>query len=328
MTLATTGLGAEQMDIVYALAASPAYAGDRTCFAGRSSGLYGSHDGGLSWQPMYGSLGSTTALPTAAVVVSPAFATDRTLFAAAQEGVLRSRDGGETWDVVLLPSPPPLVVALAVSPNYEQDGVVFAGTAEDGVYHSEDRGKSWVAWNFGLFDLNIFCLAVSPAFALDETIYTGTESGIFQSTNGGRAWRELAFPGEWAPVFSLALSPDYSLESGTIYAGTESQGLFCSRDQGQTWERAGENVISADVGCVILSADSAAKTDLLVLTNGGVLLSRDDGVSWQDVSVSPAEGQGLTCMAAPLGLPPGAPLLIGLSEGTVRSVALPASIGV
>ena len=60
---------------------------------------------------------------------------------------------------------------------------------DDGVYRSADRGVRWVAFNFGLLDLHVSCLAVSPDYADDETLLAGTESGIFESTNGeiGRA---------------------------------------------------------------------------------------------------------------------------------------------
>jgi photosystem II stability/assembly factor-like uncharacterized protein len=66
----------------------------------------------------------------------------------------------------------------------------------------------------------------------------GPESGIFRSMNGGRAWREVDFPTEFAPVISLQLSPNYT-EDGTLYAGTESHGLFVSSDRGKTWSRLG-----------------------------------------------------------------------------------------
>jgi photosystem II stability/assembly factor-like uncharacterized protein len=311
-------------DVVYALMASPTFAADQTCFAARASGLYGSSDGGLTWQPLYGSLKSANALPTSAVAVSSDYGADHTLFAAVEGSVLRSRDGGQSWEIAPMPSSP-LIVTLCASPTFGRDGVLFAGTAQDGVYHSADRGNHWVAWNFGLYDLNILCVAVSPDFARDETLFVGTESGLYQSTNGGRAWRELAFPAEYTPVLSVALSPAYSLERGTLYAGTEASGLFRSVDQGQTWERLGENVLPADVSNVAVSADNQSCTDLLALTSAGILVSHDDGVTWQDVSPDLADGQGWTCVAAPCGLLPGAPILLGLSDGAVMRMVAPAS---
>ncbi|NIV35567.1 MAG: hypothetical protein GWN58_40785, partial [Anaerolineae bacterium] len=70
----------------------------------------------------------------------------------------------------------------------------------------------------------------------------GVDSGIFRSTNGGRAWREVDFSPDLAPVLSLALSPAYA-EDGILFAGTESHGLYRSQDGGRTWTRLGEERI-------------------------------------------------------------------------------------
>ena len=69
---------------------------------------------------------------------------------------------------------------------------------------STGGGLGWTAWNFGLLDLNVLCLAVSPDDAQDET--SPDRSGIFRSTNGGRAWREVA-PALVSTLFSAAFAP-------------------------------------------------------------------------------------------------------------------------
>ena len=77
-------------EIVYALAASPAFEQDGTCFAARPTGLNRSQDGGVTWQNAYASLELEAALTTAAVALSPAFETDTRVFAGVSGGVLRS----------------------------------------------------------------------------------------------------------------------------------------------------------------------------------------------------------------------------------------------
>jgi len=81
----------------------------------------------------------------------------------------------------------PLISALATSPNFADDGTILAGSIEDGVFCSMDRGVQWAAWNFGLLDLHVLCMALSPHFGRDETVFVGTETGLFRSTNGGHA---------------------------------------------------------------------------------------------------------------------------------------------
>lgn len=305
-------------DIVLALTASPDFANDGICFAGRNSGLYRSADGGDTWRFAYGALGLDTPLPTTAVAVSPAFASDRSLFAGAHGGILRSLDGGENWFVAMLPEPAPLVSTLVVSPNFAEDGTVLAGTLEDGIFQSADRGGSWAPWNFGLLDLGILALAISPDFARDRTIFAGTETGLYRSTNGGRAWREVeSFPTDLAPILSLALSPNYA-EDGTLFAGTEAHGLLQSTDRGHTWAALGEGAIAGAVNAIVPSPAFPARPDLLVMLNAALLVSRDGGRSWSDWPADADLAAGVTALAAPHGLGPDAPLLVGLVDGGVR----------
>jgi len=306
-------------DITYALAASPCFEQDGICFAARGSGLYRSENGGETWQSAYGALNLKASLPTMAVATSPDFASDRTVFAGVPGGILRSFDGGERWDVVQLPSPPPVVSALVVSPDYARDGIVMAGTVEDGVFSTSNRGGHWIAWNFGLLDLNTICMAISPDFALDETLFVGTDSGIFRSTNGGRAWREVDFPLELAPVLSLALSPGYS-EDGILFAGTEAHGLYRSVDRGRTWTRLGEDIIRSAVNAILLSPEFPEKGDVLVMQTGGLVFARDARQTWAEWPASVESGEGLACVVAPLGLSQDATLLVGLVAGGVQRI--------
>jgi len=315
----------DMQDTTYALAASPDFGRDGVCFAGRSSGLYRSDDGGRTWHFSYAALNPSATLnpdaplTTMAVAVSPDFARDRHLFAGVAGGVLRAFDSGEHWQAAVFPSPPPLVLALAISPNYTRDGTLLAGTLEDGVFRSADRGSTWAAWNFGLLDLNILCVALSPDFAADETLFVGTETGVFCSTNGGRAWREVPFPAELAPVLCLTLSPDYARD-GVLFAGTEAAGLYRSSDRGRTWVRLGAAALPEAVNAIVLSPYFPTHPELLALTGDALLVSRDGGASWADWQDGLNLDAGAACLVAPLGLAPDAPLLVGLGEGGVLRI--------
>lgn len=311
---------AEIQDPVYALAASPNFDQGGLCFAACASGLYRSENGGLNWASAYLSLNLEQPLATAAVALSPNFKHDGTLFSGVPGGVLRSIDRGQTWEIVTLPSPPPVVSTLVVSPAYAQDGTLFAGTLEDGIFRSADRGRHWSAWNFGLLDLNVLCLAVSPNFAQDELLFAGTDSGIFRSTNGGRAWREVDFSINLAPVLSLALSPNYA-NDGVILAGTESHGLWYSDSRGSRWNRLAEEHITGAVNGIILAPEYPARPYLLALLSEALLISRNNGQTWSSWSDRVAElDQGVTAVAAPCGMDPGAPLLIGLADGRIQQI--------
>lgn len=318
-------------DTVYALAAAPDYLNGGRCFAARASGLYVSEDGARTWRDAYHSLQLQTPLTTAAVALSPQYRRDGlgpadgkgTLYAGALGGILRSVDGGDTWTVATLPTPPPYVISIVVSPNYEEDGLAFAGTMEDGVFRSWDRGASWAAWNFGLLDLNVYALAISPDFAHDETLYAGTESGIFRSTNGGRAWREVPFPMEYAPVLALALSPSFDVD-GVIFAGTESHGVFHSDDGGATWGNVFAWEEPPAVNQLLLAADFSDSRSIIALAGLAVCHSSDGGLTWRELPIGERLDAAPTCVLTPRGHEQGAPLLIGLEDGRVLVTAISA----
>ncbi|MDE2858706.1 MAG: hypothetical protein OXN94_12760 [Chloroflexota bacterium] len=263
----------------YALAASPGFAKDGFCFAATSGGLYRSTDGGDCWEslPIVEEQGAQMA--ATAVAVSPSFDQDRTVFAAVKGGILRSSDGGDTWFAAKFPAPPPLFTTLAISPYFAQDGLMLAGTMEDGVFSSTDRGVNWQPWNFGLFDLGVLCLAASPHLREDETILAGTETGLYRSTNGGRAWRESGFPSEFAPILSLAyaIGKDESL----LFAGTEGKGLFISCDDGASWDRSAPNSLPGSVNQLQILYKPDGRAEIYALSEDGVLRSRDAGQNWE-----------------------------------------------
>ena len=301
---------------VYALAAAPGFATNGVSFAACTSGLLRSEDGGQSWCDAYSSLELQQPLACTSVVASPEFAEDRTVFAGALGGALRSVDGGSMWTVATLPSPPPFVVDLAVSPSYRSDGLVFAATMEDGVFRSWDRGESWAAWNFGLLDLNVYSLAISPDFRDDDTLFVGTESGIFRSANGGRAWRETPFPMELAPVLRLAISPHYA-QDAAIFAGTESHGVFRSNDSGTTWVKLPPSGTGSVNDLVVCGSSFGSELEILALVGSALLTSADGGDEWSELPLPELDGGTPTCVMAPLGLAPESTILVGLDNGNV-----------
>jgi photosystem II stability/assembly factor-like uncharacterized protein len=214
-------LGTTQLDAVNAFASSATH-----IYSAKASGLYQSDDAGQSWQLM------TDEAQTYGSPVTSIAAVNDTLFAGLNGAILCTDDRGDSWRVIALSAPPPLVSSIVISPDYNNDGTVFAGTTEDGVFVSTNYGENWSPWNFGLIDLDIYCLALSPNFANDATIYAGTETGVFCSHNAGKSWHDIPFPMESAPVLSLSVTEDEMM-----FAGTDGNGLFVSDDNGHNWSR-------------------------------------------------------------------------------------------
>jgi photosystem II stability/assembly factor-like uncharacterized protein len=312
-------------DPIYALAA-PASFGQPgvACFAARRTGLARSEDGGHTWLNAYESFLSGQLLATSSVVLSPDYARDHVVFTGVHGGVVRSNDGGHHWRSAIFPPPAPMVVALVVSPNFGEDGILFAGTAENGVFMSSDGGANWSAWNFGLLDLNVLCLAISPNFVEDETLFVGTTTGLFVSANGGRAWREVVMPADLTTVLSLAVSLHYR-DDRTVYVGTEEHGLFHSSARkiqaGVPWEKVGQSSLTQPINAILLASDFPRPWDLLVLHGSELLYSPNQGETFEQWTRPGLEPDfEIMAVAAPAGFGPGSPVLIGRGEGEVLVV--------
>ena len=102
---------------------------------------------------------------------------------------------------------------------------------------------------------------------------------------------------------------------GILFAGTESHGLHRSEDRGRTWTRLGEDAVRNAVNAILLSPEFPERADCLVMLSDRLHLSRDGGRSWSDWETGVEFDEGLACVAAPQGLGPDAPLLIGFTDG-------------
>ncbi len=286
-------------DFVYCLAASPNFKKDGLVFAAKKTGLYRSTDEGKTWHDAFASLETSDRVPiTAAAVAADGEITY--VFAGLKGQILYSPDVGQTWLGTVLDTPDPLIAALVVSPNFAQDGTVLAATVQDGIFRSTDRLRRWTGWNFGLYDSHINTLA----FLDSQIVFAGTQSGIFRSSNAGRSWRDLDFPIDCAPVVCLAVS-----RHGTIYAGSETEGLHVSCDEGKTWQQLMEGTVEQ------IHLDAREK--LLILRDGELLLSENAGDSWRAARPGFEPASDISAVTAPLGLDPAKPILVGLSNGEI-----------
>lgn len=276
--------------IIYAIALTPEFHANQLCLAATSQGLEISRDGGKTWQYAYTSLNLKEVLPCPAVAITPAFSEDRTIFAAAPGAIMRSQDAGNDWHAFLFPDPPPVVTSILISPNYKEDGLVLCGTLEDGIYRSADRGEHWNRANFGLLDLEILAMAISPNFREDQTIFVATETGLYKSTNGGLAWREVEGtndaikPADVAPILSIALAPDYA-NNQILFIGTEEHGLMKSGDGGLTWENVKPQNHYLPINEIYLANDYPTTLDILLLYGSTLLISHNDGKNWEEIPI-------------------------------------------
>lgn len=227
------GLGQD----ILALAASPAYASDRTLFLAATSGVWVSRDGGLAWQKTPGPA------PAASVVLSPAYASDRTLTADAQI----SKDGGATWQPLVGVEGP-----VAFSPTYASDNTLWAGGTR--LRKSTDGGQTWTDFQTvsSLRNRPVYAIQVVQVVSNEYRVFVGTDRGLVQSLDNGASWASVNVTSR--AVRSLATQVLRSPQ-GALVAGGGEDGVLWSDNRGVTW---GESPASAKPVMSVALADDAS----------------------------------------------------------------------
>jgi photosystem II stability/assembly factor-like uncharacterized protein len=135
-------------------------------------GLFGSTDGGGTWQP----------LPSQPAGIGVLSAAANKLFAVAGQQVHVSADGGASW-ATLTSIPRVQVLSLTVSAS--DPSVMFAGTT-DGLLRSTDGGTA--RSELGPAGRAILAVAVSPTDAQQVVFVTDT-GDVYRSDDQGETWR-------------------------------------------------------------------------------------------------------------------------------------------
>ena len=214
-------------------------------------------------------------------VGSIACANDRvgTAFAATLAGVFRSSDGGERWEWTGNGLISPFVQDVAVSPDFERDGVVAAATAVSGLHMSFDCGENWFRREFWGIRPTVTRVAISPDFGRDQMIVAGTQrEGVFVSRNRGQGWNGFVSGLEDAEISALAIAPGAS-NGGSVLAATDSGVLLRSTDACRSWER----VEDLDADPIESLAWIERETAVAGTVSGRLLRSTDGGGHWETV---------------------------------------------
>jgi photosystem II stability/assembly factor-like uncharacterized protein len=198
-------------------------------------------------------------------------------------GLLRSEDEGDTWTLILNQWPDGQRLGegqVYVSPQDAQTLFYSSAIAWDGIYalgliKSTDGGVSWgiVADMEGTPVRTLAFNSEDP-----QEMVLGTSDGrVFQSTDGGDQWNEVAKP----PIDDIGVITYNPYVSGEVWAAgawfTGSPGIFKSVNNLSTWENvAPPNVATAD------SIDFASATSVyLAIHYAGGWYSNNDGESWE-----------------------------------------------
>jgi photosystem II stability/assembly factor-like uncharacterized protein len=174
------------------------------------------------------------------------------------------------------------VAALAASPSSAVP--LYAGTETGGALRSDDGGATWTpADDTDLVPLRIVKLVSDPhdrsvLFAVAQRRFVDEDGLVLRSTDAGAHWSRLSLSSSSTPppVGDLAADP---FAPGTFYAAT-GQGIFRSRDSGQSWQQIGP----ADLQALAVAADPFHPGVLFAAVYqpaAAVLVSTDGGAHWE-----------------------------------------------
>ena len=292
-------------------------------FAGTSSGVYRSTDGGATWSYLApaalalrrnrgAALPSLGAAATVGDKVKAAGAKLRALLAKVFPSLGKS------------PRPEPRLTGqpvLALASSGDRDvNYLFAGTAQ-GVYRTLASGGGWMPMNqglpqydraTGLADVTVRAFAVGGE---PGVLFAATDQGLFRTTDGGRRWRVAGWgyprtKNGPAAAHAVALAADPRSRQTYVYAATDA-GLYRSGDGGDRFIPVASGLPPADPGTLGASApvrllasaiDETTLLPLLYAATGddatGLFRSDDLGDSWRALKASLRSDQAAPALTA------------------------------
>jgi photosystem II stability/assembly factor-like uncharacterized protein len=172
-------------------------------------GVYRSHDGGQTWQPVGQGLSSRDI--HALAVMPGRDGRPRRLVATTNNDVNVSTDGGDTWKPLGLGDRLPWRYFRGLAQRADRPEVLLLGDGDGppgsggGAARSTDGGDTWEPLNLPcVANSTVWNFAVHPADA--RLVYASSVSGqVFRSTDGGDRWEKLGR--EFGEVRALAWAP-------------------------------------------------------------------------------------------------------------------------
>ena len=165
-------------------------------------------------------------------------------------GIVRSRDSGATWQQLHGTDDDVHLVDL----NSARPQRMYVATAE-APFRSDDHGDNWEMINDGLKRSYTLHISSAPDNADLVLVSVSSSAGrnnpqLYRSISGGRAWNlveEIGSDGD------MVVAIDWDLSNPSrVYAGTDAGSLYCSNDQGETWELIPVSLPSIAVGALVV----------------------------------------------------------------------------
>jgi photosystem II stability/assembly factor-like uncharacterized protein len=256
-------------------------------YAGTTEGLWKTSDAGKTWTRV-----SNPDVVVNDVMVDPRNS-QRVLLATDRAGVLASDDGGHSFLTSNHGYTHRYVTSILADKN--DPNTLFVGVVNDrelgGVFVSHDGGQHWLQKSKGLDGRDVFTLKQTSSGEL----VAGTNRGMFVLAHNASEWSPInniinrtvsskakkgikATKTETRYILTARVN-EIEITPTTWMAAT-SAGFFTSTNQGKSWS-GGPVMGKQDFVSVQPNGNLIA-----LATRSNVLVSKDDGKTWQDSSLS------------------------------------------
>lgn len=282
-----------------------------------NGGVWKTTDYGRTWDPLFdsaptGSIGDLAVSPSNPDILY--VGTGEGLHRpdlSVGDGIFKSVDGGKNWEfvglqdiqqvsrIIVHPTDPDLILVAGL-------GHPYGANEMRGIFRSEDGGKTWertlfINHNTGAvqveFDPNNPQVLFADMWEHQEgpwenASFSGPNSGLYKSTDGGITWRQLTngLPDAEQGLgrIGVAIAPGNSRRMFATVDATENGGVYKSNDAGESWELVSTNERlwgrGSDFAEIKVHPENE---DIVFIANVASYKSTDGGISWTSLKGAP-----------------------------------------
>ncbi len=227
---------------------------------------------------------------------------------------LRTSDFGSHWDLCDSGLPASIDSGNVWGPVTDGCGNLYLYSNEaipNRMFFSSDSGSSWHESAPGI--------PGAPECLISDrscNIFVGSSSGIFRSTDGCKNWKQTNAGLTDSDIYALAID-----KNGNIFAASGSTRIFCSKDDGDTWQNVSRlDTTEGEIAEMSMLTDAQNYLYLGYVNYNsspfeGVYRSTDEGMSWDSLN------SGLSDKSVrSLALSPNGYVFVETESGLYRSV--------
>jgi photosystem II stability/assembly factor-like uncharacterized protein len=295
-----------------------------------NGGVWKTDDYGLTWRPIFddqptGSIGAVAVAPSDpnVVYVGSGEGLQRPDLSVG-DGMYKSTDAGKTWrhlglrdaeqiaQIIVDPKDPNRLFVAAL-------GHPYGPNAERGVFRSTDGGQTWQKVLYKDEHTGAVDLAFDPrnprtVYAVlwqarqgpwENGAFSGPNSGLFKSTDGGTNWTQLT---GGLPTFAqglgrigIGIAPSDPNRMYALVESREAGGLYRSDDAGATWRRTNQEQRvygrGSDFACVRVDPKNP---NTVYVANTSTYKSTDAGQTFTAIKGAPGGDDYHTIWINPL----------------------------